>query len=96
VDRGHEATHVFDLALHKADDPVIWDRAQSENAIIIRKHQDFVDHWILSDRPVALVWIRKMELFEPGFDALMEWLELLWPDTLDRLERGEQLIELRE
>ena len=91
MERGHEASHVFDLGLHAADDPVIWERAQTENAIIISKDQDFVDRWILSDRPVALVWIRR-----GNCSALIEWFELLWPDTLNRLEQGEQLVELRE
>ena len=93
VERGHEASHVFDLGLHEADDPVIWERAQTENAIIISKDQDFVDRWTLSDRPVALVWIRRGNCSN---QALIEWLELLWPDTLNRLEQGERFIELRE
>ena len=92
VGRGHQATHVFELGLQTADDPVVWERARKENAVIISKDQDFVDRWLLSERPVALVWIRKGNCSNR---ALLAWLELLWPDTLTRLEQGEQFIELR-
>ena len=53
--QGHQATHVFDLGLHTADDPVIWERARGELAVIISKDEDFVDRWLLSDQPVSLV-----------------------------------------
>jgi predicted nuclease of predicted toxin-antitoxin system len=33
------------LGFHTADDPVIWERARSEHAVIISKDEDFVDHW---------------------------------------------------
>jgi len=92
VGRGHQATHVFELGLQTADDPVVWERARKENAVIISKDQDFVDRWLLSERPVALVWIRKGNCSNR---ALLAWLELLWPDALTRLEQGEQFIELR-
>lgn len=90
--QGHQATHVFDLSLQTADDPVIWERARSEDTVIISKDEDFVDRWLLSDRPVPLVWIRKGNCSNR---ALLAWLEPLWPDTLKRLEQGEQLAERR-
>lgn len=90
--QGHEAAHVFDLGFHTADDPVIWERARNEQSVIISKDEDFVDHWLLSDRPVALIWIRKGNCSNR---ALLAWLEPLWPDALKRLEQGEKFIELR-
>ena len=90
--QGHQAAHVFERGLQTADDRVIWECARSENAVIVSKDEDFVDRLLLSDRPVALVWIRKGNCSNR---ALLRWLELLWPDTLKRLEQGEQLIELR-
>jgi len=57
--QGHQAAHVFDLGFHTADDPEIWERARSDHAAIISKDEDFVDHWLLSNQPVPLVWIRK-------------------------------------
>ncbi len=92
VSHGHVATHVFDLGLQDADDPVIWERARREQAVIISKDEDFLDHWLLSDRPVPLVWIRKGNCSNR---VLLAWLEPLWPEVVKRLEQGEKLIELR-
>ncbi|MEK7685377.1 MAG: DUF5615 family PIN-like protein [Verrucomicrobiota bacterium] len=92
VSQGHSATHVFDIGLQTADDPVVWERARSESTVIISKDEDFVDYWLLSAEPVHLVWIRKGNCSNR---ALLAWLEPLWPDTLKRLEQGERLIELR-
>ena len=90
--QGHQATHVFEVGLQAADDGPIWEHARKEKAVIVSKDEDFVDRGLLSDRPVPLVWIRKGNCSNR---ALLEWLEPLWPDTLKRLEQGEQLIELR-
>lgn len=90
--QGHDASHVFELGLTAADDPVIWECARSEQAVIISKDEDFLDHWLMSDTPVALIWIRRGNCSNR---ALMEWLEPLWPDAVGRLEQGEKLIELR-
>lgn len=90
--RGHEAKHLFDLGFHTAADPMIWKHAEREQAAIISKDEDFVDHWLLSDKPVPLIWIRKGNCSNR---ALLAWLEPLWPDTIRRLEQGEKLIELR-
>jgi predicted nuclease of predicted toxin-antitoxin system len=89
---GHQGTHVFEIGLQAAADPVIWEHARKENAVIISKDEDFVDRWLLSEMPVALIWIRKGNCSN---QALMAWFEPLWPEALKRLEQGEQLIELR-
>ena len=90
--QGHQATHVFEIGLQTADDPVIWERARSDDTVIISKDEDFVDRWLLSDRPVSLIWIRKGNCSN---QVLIAWLEPLWPDTIRRLAQGEQLVELR-
>lgn len=92
LSQSHQATHVFDIGLQTADDPVIWERARTEDTAIISKDEDFVDQWILSDRPVSLVWIRKGNCSNR---ALLAWLGPAWPDIVKRLEQGEKLIELR-
>jgi predicted nuclease of predicted toxin-antitoxin system len=89
---GHQATHVFDVNLHAADDPVIWEHARQHEAVLISKDEDFVDRWLLSDAPVTLIWIRKGNCSNR---ALMAWFEPLWPETLNRLDQGERLVELR-
>ena len=90
--QGHQTTHVFDIGLETADDPVIWERAGRESTIIVSKDEDFVDHWLLSAEPVQLVWIRKGNCSNR---ALLAWLEPLWPDAVKRLTDGEKIIELR-
>ena len=56
--QGQGAVHVFDLGFHTAADPVIWQRAEGGDYIIITKDEDFVDHWLLSDQPVRGVALR--------------------------------------
>jgi predicted nuclease of predicted toxin-antitoxin system len=90
--QGHQAVHAFDLGLHAADDAVLWRYAVEHHAVIISKDEDFVDCWLLSDRPAALVWVRKGNCSK---QALLSWIEPMWPEVLKRLEQGEQLIELR-
>jgi predicted nuclease of predicted toxin-antitoxin system len=90
--RGHQATHVFDIAMHMAGDAAIWEQAAKDDRVLISKDEDFVDRWLLNAAPIALVWIRKGNCSN---DALMIWLEPLWSETIERLEQGERLIELR-
>ena len=90
--QGHQDTHVFDLGFHTADDPVIWERANNERAVIDSKDEDFVDHWLLSAEPVQLLWIRKGNCSNR---ALLDWLDPLWADAVKRLDQGEKFIELR-
>jgi predicted nuclease of predicted toxin-antitoxin system len=73
-------------------DPLIWDRAQVDQAVIVSKDEDFMAQWLLSAQPVSLIWIRKGNCSNR---ALMEWLGPLWPDAISRLESGEKLVELR-
>jgi predicted nuclease of predicted toxin-antitoxin system len=89
--RGHEAKHVFEIALHTASDPAIWEHARTANAIIISKDEDFVARWLFEPQ-VRFIWIRKGNCSN---QALIAWLEPLWVETLRRLEQGEQFIELR-
>lgn len=90
--RGHSATHVITLGLEAADDSEIWAHARKEQAAIISKDEDFVDRWLSDDSGVTLVWIRKGNCSNR---ALADWLELLWPEVIKRLEHGERLVELR-
>ncbi len=73
-------------------EPVGWEHARNEKAVIISKDEDFVDRWLLSEAPVALIWIRKGTCSN---QVLIAWLGPLWPEALKRLEQGERLIELR-
>ena len=92
VSQSHQATHVFDIGLQSANDPVIWERARKANTVLVSNDEDFVDHWLLSAEPVQLVWVRKGNCSNR---ALLDWREPLWPDAVNRLEQGEKFIELR-
>jgi len=92
VAQGHQAVHVIELGMEAMDDGILWEHARKTAAVILSKDEDFADHWLLHDEGVALVWIRKGNCSN---DALMAWLEPLWPETLRRLEQGETFIELR-
>jgi hypothetical protein len=37
LQHGHRATHVFDIGLHEADDPAIWEHARKENAVRLER-----------------------------------------------------------
>lgn len=78
--------------MQTAGDAALWEHARKDDAVIISKDEDFVDRWLLSDVPVALIWIRKGNCSN---HALMAWFEPLWSAALTRLEQGERLIELR-
>ena len=39
--QGHDAVHVFDLDLTRANDATIWQHAQATSAIIVTKDEDF-------------------------------------------------------
>jgi predicted nuclease of predicted toxin-antitoxin system len=55
--RGHEAVAVRDIGLREADDKSIWSYAQSGNAIIVTKDEDFV--LVATAAPaVRVLWVR--------------------------------------
>lgn len=83
---------MFDIGLQSADDPIVWEHARTEDAVIVSKDEDFVDRWVLSPAPVPLVWIRKGNCSNR---VLLSWIEPLWAETVTRLAQGERLIELR-
>jgi predicted nuclease of predicted toxin-antitoxin system len=91
-EKGHGATHVFDLGLHASADSVVWDEARRTNAVIISKDEDFVDRWLMKPEGVPLIWVRRGNCSN---QALFAWLQPLWPDIVGRLEKGEQFIEIR-
>lgn len=41
VDNGHDAIHVREIGLERADDPVLMDRAESEGRVVVSADTDF-------------------------------------------------------
>jgi predicted nuclease of predicted toxin-antitoxin system len=66
--RDHEATHVFDVSMHTAGDAAIWEYAAANGCVLLTKDEDFVDRWLLSAAPIALVWNPQGQLLERRAD----------------------------
>ena len=87
--RGHEASHVHELGLGAAADADIAAHAESEDAVLLSKDEDFL---ILRqpDR-FGLLWLRCGNTTNR---ALATWLEERWERVEELLGMGERLIEL--
>jgi predicted nuclease of predicted toxin-antitoxin system len=87
---GHEAVHVFDIGLGAASDAHIAERAETDNAVLVSKDEDFLT-LRLPDR-FALLWLRCGNTTKR---ALLDWLSVRWGRIQMMLEVGERLIEVR-
>lgn len=90
IAQGHEAVHVFDLDLTRADDGVIWQRAEAMTSVIVTKDEDFAVRAQLRPGP-PVVWIRVGNTRNAD---LLRRAAALWPRVIEALTRGETLIEL--
>jgi len=91
IAEGHEAEHVADRQMEAAADAAIWNYALEAAAAIITKDEDFAQRKVLSNKGPVVVWIR---LPNTRRRKLLAWFEVLLPDVLLAIERGETLIEL--
>ena len=90
--QGHEAEHVLDINLAQAKDNPIWQRAQSQGAVIVSKDEDFAE-WVRRGRTgPAVVWLR---LGNSTRRELLAWIAPRWPTVLTRLQEGVRLVEVR-
>ena len=89
--KGHVAEHARDVGLLHASDGEIWDYALSANAAILTKDEDFSTHVTAAPPGPPVVWIRTGNTTNR---ALLEQLELLWPEVERALQRGEKLVEI--
>lgn len=88
---GHDAVHVRDLGLSAAADTAIWNEARRDNAVVIRRDEDFV---ALTRSPggARVIWIR---LGNCTNASLLAAIEASWTEILGRLGAGDTLVELR-
>jgi predicted nuclease of predicted toxin-antitoxin system len=90
--QGHDADHVFDVGLARADDRDIWSLAVDSSAVIVTKDEDFARRRVVAKQGPQVVWLRVgntrrsqlLDLFGAGFH-----------DMLDSLDRGEILVEVQ-
>lgn len=90
-ERGHEAAHVQDVGLHRADDKSIWEHAQRENLIVVTKDEDFAARAQLTASAPLIVWLR---VGNATNRALFMWIELRLPGIVELLEQGNRIIEV--
>jgi predicted nuclease of predicted toxin-antitoxin system len=89
---GHQAEHVFDIGMEKAEDRAIWDYAIHVGAVVVTKDEDFANR--IAVDPAAgppIVWIRMRNTTK---QALLRWFEPLLPRVSAALTAGEKLIEM--
>jgi predicted nuclease of predicted toxin-antitoxin system len=87
---GHEAEHIEAIGLRHAPDPLIWDYALQNQAVV--KDEDFVDRFRRrSDGPV-IVWVR---IGNAVNRVLLAWFLPLLPAVVERIQSGDRLVEVR-
>ncbi len=91
VATGHEAEHVADVGLGAAQDQAIWAYAESVDAVIVSKDEDFAQRKVLKSAGPPIVWVR---LRNTRRRELLVWFEAVLPGIIEALERGESLIEV--
>jgi predicted nuclease of predicted toxin-antitoxin system len=90
---GHDAQAVREIGLREAEDSLIWDYAQANQAVVITKDEDFAERRMSSQTSPVIVWLR---IGNTSNRALLAWLLPLWPDIIIRIESGDKLVEVRE
>lgn len=90
-DAGHLCDHVDDLGMLGASDLQIWRFAEAYDAVIVTKDEDFSSRKTLQRGPPSVVWLR---VGNCSNRALIRWLAPLMPTIFERLEKGEELIEV--
>jgi predicted nuclease of predicted toxin-antitoxin system len=88
---GHVAEHVYDVGLANADDTAIWKYADSNEAVLITKDEDFSMFLQINPSKISIVWIR---LGNCPNKVLFDRLKTLLDEILSRLQQGERLIEI--
>ena len=89
--RGHEASHIVEVAGSGVTDAAIWEMARRDHSIIVTKDRDFAI-WAAARRDgPQVVWIR---LGNATCRNLLAWLEPRWLEIETRLLERVHLIEV--
>lgn len=87
--RGHDADHVFDLGMERADDAAIAGWAADAQAVVVTKDDDFGR---LGQGQLRIVWIR---LGNASNAALIAAVAPLWDEICAQLAGGARIVEIR-
>lgn len=92
TEQGHLAQHVADIGLRHAEDSSIWHYALDHHAVLVTKDEDFPHRHRQGIPAPVIVWLR---IGNTSRKALLQRFQLLFPQIIDLIERGERLIEVR-
>ena len=90
--RGHDASHVFELFQYDALDEAIFDQGRETLSIIVTKDEDFARPSDAMGMPPQIRWLR---IGNCRNAALVETLSSAWLNIEAALDRGERIVELR-
>jgi len=89
-DRSVDARHVRELGLKDRPDHEIWNRGIRDEAVVVSRDSDF-SLFARQDPRGRLVRLR---VGNCGNADLIRLFERQWPETAQRLESGERIVEL--
>lgn len=90
--QAHDAVHVRELGLERAEDLDIWREARIQGATIVSKDADFAGIARIQPGHPPVVWVRFGNCTN---DALIQRFASVWPQVMSELESGAALVELR-
>jgi predicted nuclease of predicted toxin-antitoxin system len=70
--QGHQAEHLEDIGLRHAEDQAVWDYAVRNEAVLLTKDDDFVDHYRRRSGGPVVVWLL---IGNSSKKALLAWFE---------------------
>jgi predicted nuclease of predicted toxin-antitoxin system len=91
-EQGADATHVQDLDILTAGDPVIFAEAARNGAVVVTKDGDFPKLVQQHGPPPQVLWIRSGNVTNRELRRIV--LEV-WPEAIAVLEDGAPLVEIR-
>lgn len=89
--KGIETRHVLELNLDEASDHFLWKYAAERGFVLVTKDEDFSLFHLLRQESVSIVWVR---LGNCRNSALIERFEAIWETLIERIEKGDLLIEI--
>ena len=90
-EHGFSSAPVRQVGLRDSDDGSVWNFAVRGSWTVLTKDEDFAARCMTHPDPPVVVWLR---IGNCTNRVLFEWFEPLLPDIVERLTRGEKLVEV--
>jgi len=91
-EQGHDAIHVRELGMTRADDAIIWQRAVTDDRTVVSKDEDFYYMAIATGSQGRLVWVR---IGNCRRQTLIEAFSLNLDQIISALKAGSRVVEVR-